>query len=196
MYRMYRILEIEGEGNRDESDAALVERYAFYAEDREAFSASFSPRIRFKAGTENRQGGKWMDRWRWSNREGYRLSTRRQNREARGQKIVHFGEQKERWLYPVLRTMFEQRSTTIELAWTDTREYSILENNLDSRRGQRILRSILSRVDTRCKYWSLLYQLVSRLLSIPGKRNKEKKKKETLVIIEGITERRGETITG
>lgn len=60
---MYRILEIEGEGNRDESDAAL-ERYTFYAEDKEAFSASSSPRIRFKAGAESRQtqdGKRWID---------------------------------------------------------------------------------------------------------------------------------------
>lgn len=59
MYRMYRILEIEGEGNRDESDAALVERYAFYAEDREAFSASFSPRIRRSIQGRRGKSARW-----------------------------------------------------------------------------------------------------------------------------------------
>lgn len=68
------------------------------------------------------------------------------------QKIVHFGEQREpsnvNYIF-VLRTVFRtKRTDTVELAWTDTREYSTLEDNLDFRRGQRIsgeLRSILSR---------------------------------------------------
>lgn len=98
------------------------------------------------------------------------------------QKIVHFGEQRKpsnvNYIF-VLRTVFRtKRTDTVELAWTDTREYSTLEDNLDFRRGQRIsgeLRSILSR-------WYALQLLLPTLSTckitfhFPGKGKKERKK--------------------
>lgn len=76
-----------------------------------------------------------MDRSRISNREEYLYQRTKQ--QALGQKIVHFGEPSN--VNYILRARSSNKdATTIELAWTDTREYSTLENNLDSRRGQRI----------------------------------------------------------
>lgn len=132
---MYRILEIEGEGNRDESDGR--ERYTFYTrKNGEAFSASFSPRIDPRPARKSTRS-RWIDESRRVS-----LSTSRTNRER--EKIVHFGEQE------TFETLITSRSSNKDDARLSNYPEQtlanipyILEDNLDSRRGQRI-RSILS----------------------------------------------------
>lgn len=105
MYRMYRILEIEGEGNRDESDAALVERYAFYAEDREAFSASFSPRIRQSIQGRRGKSARWKMNGSMKMIESRGISLINEKAEPRGSRA------KDRPFWRTERTLIISRSS-------------------------------------------------------------------------------------